>query len=138
VRRVLQLLQRIWRIGRPGAGDDVAAYGRNAVTCMGAKMKRALQAFLDSVNVGSPPINSVLLIHAIWHGLRGECDAAHKIAQEDASADGAWVHAWLHRVEGDLSMQFRTTYSAQLLARHTTKKNDYALLTRRNSAECQP
>jgi hypothetical protein len=66
-------------------------------------MERALQAFLDSVNAGSPPTNSLPLLHAIWHGLRGEWDAAHKIAQEDASADGAWVHAWLHRIEGDLS-----------------------------------
>jgi hypothetical protein len=66
-------------------------------------MEQTLQTFLDSVKDGSPPINSVPLLHAVWHGLRGEWDAAHKIAQDDASADGAWVHAWLHRIEGDLS-----------------------------------
>ncbi len=38
----------------------------------------------------------------MWHRLRGEWDAAHAIVQELAGADAAWVHAWLHRVEGDL------------------------------------
>jgi hypothetical protein len=28
---------------------------------------------------------------------------AHRIAQEDESRDGAWVHAYLHRKEGDAS-----------------------------------
>ncbi|WP_237182521.1 hypothetical protein [Roseomonas marmotae] len=47
----------------------------------------------------SPP--SVPLLRALWHGLRGEWAAAHEIVQEDDSAEGAWVHAWLHRMEGD-------------------------------------
>ena len=42
------------------------------------------------------------LLRAIWHGLRGEWEAAHGIAQDDDGADAAWVHAWLHRIEGDL------------------------------------
>ena len=40
---------------------------------------------------------------ALWHAARGEWDAAHAIAQQqegDPSHD--WVHAHLHRVEGDL------------------------------------
>ncbi len=41
-------------------------------------------------------------LRAVWHRLRGEWDAAHAIVQELAGADAAWVHAWLHRVEGDL------------------------------------
>ena len=27
---------------------------------------------------------------------------AHNVAQEVESSDGSWVHAYLHRVEGDL------------------------------------
>ncbi len=34
---------------------------------------------------------------------RGEGDAAHAIVQDDPSREAAWVHAHLHRVEGDLS-----------------------------------
>jgi hypothetical protein len=41
------------------------------------------------------------LLRALWLGLRGEWDSAHAIAQSDGGADAAWVHAWLHRIEGD-------------------------------------
>jgi len=33
---------------------------------------------------------------------KGSWDQAHKIVQDESSADAAWVHAYLHRVEGDL------------------------------------
>ena len=33
----------------------------------------------------------------------GDWDGAHAIVQDDPSADAAWIHAYLHRVEGDLS-----------------------------------
>jgi hypothetical protein len=66
-------------------------------------MNADVAAFLDSVKTGDPPAADVPLLRAVWHGLRGDWEAAHKIAQDDASAEGAWVHAWLHRIEGDLS-----------------------------------
>ena len=40
---------------------------------------------------------------ALWHLARSEWDAAHALAQSDRDRDGAWVHAHLHRVEGDLA-----------------------------------
>lgn len=61
-----------------------------------------LDAFLDSLNTGIPPASASPLQRAVWHGLRGEWEAAHRIAQDDDSAEGAWVHGWLHRIEGDL------------------------------------
>ncbi|SNB70467.1 hypothetical protein SAMN07250955_107209 [Arboricoccus pini] len=42
-------------------------------------------------------------IKAIKLGLAGEWDGAHAIVQDAPSAEAAWVHAWLHRVEGDLA-----------------------------------
>jgi hypothetical protein len=65
-------------------------------------MNAEVTAFLDSVETGKPPPDAVPLLRAVWHGLRGEWETAHQIAQDDASAEGAWVHAWLHRMEGDL------------------------------------
>jgi len=59
-------------------------------------------AFLDSLKTDSPPASASPLLHAVWHGLRGEWQAAHRIAQDDPSPEGAWVHGWLHRIEGDL------------------------------------
>ena len=33
----------------------------------------------------------------------GDWAGAHRVVQDDGSADAAWVHAHLHRVEGDLA-----------------------------------
>jgi hypothetical protein len=65
-------------------------------------MDAEVAAFLDSLNTGSPPAAAAPLLRAVWHGLHGEWEAAHQIAQDDTSVEGAWVHAWLHRIEGDL------------------------------------
>jgi hypothetical protein len=43
------------------------------------------------------------LVRALWHDARGDWDAAHAIAQDIDDAEGAWVHAYLHRKEGDLT-----------------------------------
>ncbi len=41
---------------------------------------------------------------ALWWAAKGDWDAAHKIVQDESGdANSAWVHAHLHRVEGDLS-----------------------------------
>ena len=47
-----------------------------------------------------PEISAPLL--ALWHDARGDWDAAHRIAQDIDTPAGAWIHAYLHRKEGDL------------------------------------
>jgi hypothetical protein len=42
------------------------------------------------------------MLRAVWHGLHGDWAAAHELAQAQDDAEGAWVRAWLHRIEGDL------------------------------------
>ena len=39
---------------------------------------------------------------ALWWDDRGDWDRAHEVAQDVPGRDGAWVHAYLHRKEGDL------------------------------------
>jgi hypothetical protein len=39
---------------------------------------------------------------ALWWAAKGRWDEAHMIVQDQATADAAWVHAYLHRIEGDL------------------------------------
>ena len=39
---------------------------------------------------------------ALWWDARGDWDRAHEVAQDVAGRDGAWVHGYLHRKEGDL------------------------------------
>jgi hypothetical protein len=41
------------------------------------------------------------LLRALWLTGHGHWDRAHSIAQEIETADAAWVHAYLHRKEGD-------------------------------------
>jgi hypothetical protein len=59
--------------------------------------------FLASLEQEASAVELPPLLQAIRHGLRGEWEAAHGIAQNVEGADGAWVHAWLHRIEGDLA-----------------------------------
>jgi hypothetical protein len=40
-------------------------------------------------------------LQALWHQAKGDWDTAHGIAQEQDDQAGAWVHAHLHRAEGD-------------------------------------
>jgi hypothetical protein len=43
------------------------------------------------------------LLRALWHDARGDWQTAHAIAQDIDDENGAWVHAYLHRKEGDRS-----------------------------------
>jgi hypothetical protein len=51
----------------------------------------------------TPPAGLPAAVLALWHDARGDWDAAHRVAQDIDGADGSWVHAYLHRKEGDLS-----------------------------------
>ena len=62
-----------------------------------------LDAFKVSLAGDSPPAGVAGTLAALWHLAKGEWDAAHALAQAAEDADGAWVHAHLHRVEGDPS-----------------------------------
>lgn len=59
-----------------------------------------LEEFKKGVN---EPAGLTPPLQALWHDARGDWDAAHRIAQDDESRDAAWVHAYLHRKEGDAS-----------------------------------
>ncbi|MCX5519764.1 hypothetical protein OSH10_15075 [Kaistia defluvii] len=49
-----------------------------------------------------PPAGLSAPLQALWHLEKGEWEAAHTLVQDDASRAGAWVHAHVHRIEGDL------------------------------------
>ena len=59
--------------------------------------------FKDSLRDSAPPAGLPPLATALWHDARGDWTRAHHITQDIESADAAWVHAYLHRKEGDLS-----------------------------------
>ena len=59
-----------------------------------------LRASLKSAN---SPVGISPAVIALWHDARGDWEKAHNVAQDVESPDGAWVHAYLHRKEGDAS-----------------------------------
>jgi hypothetical protein len=50
-----------------------------------------------------PPEGLNPLLLAMWYDFHGDWDTAHSIAQDIPNSDGSWIHAYLHRKEGDLS-----------------------------------
>lgn len=57
--------------------------------------------FLKSLTEGIPDSKYSQLLAALWWDKKGDWDRAHSIAQDVPGRDGSWVHAYLHRVEGD-------------------------------------
>jgi hypothetical protein len=50
---------------------------------------------------GDLPPETAPLLRALWHDARGDWDQAHALANDVEDKTGAWVHAYLHRKEGD-------------------------------------
>ena len=59
------------------------------------------QEFRDSLGEPRPPATAAEALRVLWYAARDDWDRAHDIAQDMPGADGAWLHAYLHRVEGD-------------------------------------
>ena len=62
-----------------------------------------LETFKASVENPEPPAELGTALQALWQDAKGNWDEAHKLAQDTPDPIGAWVHAYLHRVEGDES-----------------------------------
>ena len=64
----------------------------------------SLDDYRDSLSAATPPDGLDPAQQALWWAGKGEWDQAHRVAQDqerDQRCD--WVHAYLHRVEGDMS-----------------------------------
>lgn len=57
--------------------------------------------FAATLQASAPPAGVAPALLALWHEARGDWNTAHDIAQDVPDPDGAWVHAYLHRKEGD-------------------------------------
>ena len=62
-----------------------------------------LQEFRDSLLNDQPPKNLNFALSGLWWDAKGDWTRAHESAQQDEGPAGAWVHAYLHRKEGDPS-----------------------------------
>ena len=58
--------------------------------------------FKASLSAAAPAPRLDAPLAALWWAANGDWDQAHRIVQDDETSEAAWVHAYLHRVEGDL------------------------------------
>jgi hypothetical protein len=59
--------------------------------------------FRASLTQAAPPEGISLALQGMWWDARGDWPRAHECAQAQPDRDGDAVHAYLHRVEGDLA-----------------------------------
>ena len=58
--------------------------------------------FKDSLKQSTPPSNLSDTLQALWYDAKGDWESAHNVAQEINTMQGSWIHAYLHRKEGDI------------------------------------
>jgi hypothetical protein len=82
--------------------SGLAFHRRFTARVFGANLRvMDLAAFRASLSLVSPPSNLSPALRALWLDARGDWDGAHEAAQADEGGGGDWVHAYLHRKEGD-------------------------------------
>lgn len=62
-----------------------------------------MAAFEASLGEAAPPAGLGLAVQGLWWDGKGDWERAHRCAQDQDDREGAAVHAYLHRKEGDLA-----------------------------------
>ena len=57
--------------------------------------------FYNSLSAASPPEKLSVYLRALWYDGKNNWEEAHNIIQDVEDKTAAWVHAYLHRKEGD-------------------------------------
>lgn len=57
--------------------------------------------FGESLHLNAPPQEFSPELKSLWHAAKDDWEKAHDIAQDINDVNGAWIHAYLHRKEGD-------------------------------------
>lgn len=60
-----------------------------------------LDEFRQSLTATESPAGLTHALAGLWWDAKGEWTRAHEAAQRDEGVEGSWVHAYLHRKEGD-------------------------------------
>lgn len=59
------------------------------------------QEFKLTLNEKAPPDSLPSALKALWYDAKNDWNTAHDIAQDIHDSEGSWIHAYLHRKEGD-------------------------------------
>jgi len=60
------------------------------------------ETFQQSVSASTPPENLSGYLQSLWYDAKGDWNRAHEIIQDIDDKKAAWIHAYLHRKEGDV------------------------------------
>ena len=60
-----------------------------------------LEQFEATLAGDGPPLGVTNSLAALWYDGKDDWEQAHLIAQDIPTREGSWVHAYLHRKEGD-------------------------------------
>ncbi len=61
-----------------------------------------LSVFKETLSGSEPPQNVSVYLKTLWYDAKGEWDKAHKLIQDFEDRNASWIHAYLHRKEGDI------------------------------------
>jgi len=57
--------------------------------------------FINSTKKDAPPQSLSEPLQAMWYARKGDWETAHNIAESIGTELGSWIHAYMHRVEGE-------------------------------------
>ncbi|MGI8951950.1 MAG: hypothetical protein ACR2FN_10245 [Chitinophagaceae bacterium] len=63
----------------------------------------SFENFQQSISDNKPPEKTSVYLLALWYDAKGNWQTAHEIIQDINDKNAAWIHAYLHRKEGDIS-----------------------------------
>lgn len=61
-----------------------------------------LDAFTASIAANQLPAHASVYLQALWYDAKDDWETAHQLIQDVPDKNAAWIHAYLHRKEGDV------------------------------------
>jgi hypothetical protein len=62
-----------------------------------------MDAFDKTFALDQPPPTISIYLRALWQDAKDNWDEAHRLIQDIETPEAAWIHAYLHRKEGDIA-----------------------------------
>ncbi len=59
--------------------------------------------FKKSLAGDAPPEDATVYLKALWYDKKGDWNNAHNLIQDLQDKNASWIHAYLHRKEGDVA-----------------------------------
>ena len=60
------------------------------------------ETFQESLNAVAPPASANVYLQSLWYDAKDNWEKAHTLIQDISDKKAAWIHAYLHRKEGDV------------------------------------